>query len=93
MKKYKSWLDKKKDEGITDSLSLASEIGANIYDARIGRGFTQEKLAKKMKTLQPSIARVEAGSHLPSFDFLLRVAKALDASLIPPRFKGKELKK
>lgn len=53
------------------------EIGCNINEARISKGLTQKQLAKKIHTLQPSIARAERGNSLPSLSFLLRVSKAL----------------
>ena len=65
---------------------LASEIGLHIIEARIAKGLTQEKLAKLMKTKQPSIARAEGGSMLPSLSFLQKMAEKLNTYLIPPKF-------
>jgi transcriptional regulator with XRE-family HTH domain len=43
------------------------------------RGLTQTQLAELVGTRQPSIARLENGSSLPSISFLQKVAAALDA--------------
>lgn len=48
---------------------------------RILRGLTQEQLAERAGTKQPSIARLESGSSEPSVLFLRRVAKALNARI------------
>lgn len=64
---------------------LAFEIGEMVIDARVQAGMTQEDLARKIRTKQPSVARLENGSCLPSIRFLDRVARALGGELIPPR--------
>lgn len=79
-------LSNKKFRREYDRKDLAFEIGEMIIDARVKAGLTQEKLAKKVKTKQPSIARLENGSYLPSISFLDRIAKALGTDLIPPKF-------
>ena len=63
------------------------EIAASVIKARISRGLSQEALAKKIRTKQPSIARLERGSYLPSLGFLEKIAAALDTELILPKFK------
>lgn len=76
-KKFKREYEKK---------DLAFEIGEMIIDARIRVGFTQKKLADKVKTKQPSIARLENGNGLPSIGFLEKIARAFGTELIPPKF-------
>ena len=56
-----------------------------ITIARLHARLTQKELAKKINTKQPSVARVEGG-HLPTLPFLKKVAKAIETTLIPPRF-------
>jgi ribosome-binding protein aMBF1 (putative translation factor) len=63
-----------------------SDVSNLIAEARIHAGLTQEKLAKKLKTKQSSIARIERGTSLPSLSFLFKIAKALDTYLIAPKF-------
>lgn len=65
---------------------LASQIGLMITQLRIINGLTQEELAEKVGTKQPSIARLENGNSLPSLKFLYEIAQAVDTYLIPPEF-------
>lgn len=69
-----------------DKVDLSYSIGKMVIDARISRGITQDDLAKRLGTKQPSVARVEAGNSLPSLSFLQRMAEALETELLPPRF-------
>jgi len=57
------------------------EPAYQIARLRIWRGLTQEQLAEKVGTKQPSIARLESGKSEPNLAFLRRVAEALDARL------------
>jgi transcriptional regulator with XRE-family HTH domain len=72
-----------------DSLKadLEFEISQMIIDARVMRGLTQKQLADLVGTKQPSIARIESGSLLPTLTFLEKIAKALETTLIPPKFE------
>lgn len=71
------WQDAKQKEP-----TFAEEISYMLMEARVMKGLTQVELAKKVKTKQPSIARVENGSALPSLTFLQRIARALKTKLI-----------
>jgi DNA-binding XRE family transcriptional regulator len=57
------------------------EPGYQVARLRIQRGLTQAQLAELVGTRQPSIARLENGSSVPSLSFLDRVATALDARI------------
>ena len=57
------------------------EPGYQIARLRIQRGLTQAELAKMIGTRQPSIARLENGSSIPSLSFMERIANALDARI------------
>jgi DNA-binding XRE family transcriptional regulator len=57
------------------------EPGYQIARLRIQHGLTQAELAKMIGTRQPSIARLENGSSVPSLSFLQRIADALDARI------------
>jgi transcriptional regulator with XRE-family HTH domain len=70
-----------------DKIDLAYEIGKMITDARISKNMTQQKLAKLVGTKQPSIARIEKGSSLPSLSFLQKIATAFHTQLLPPRLE------
>jgi len=54
----------------------------HLKEIRMKRGLTQAALARKVGTMQPAIARMEAGQvGEVGFDFLIRVAVALGISL------------
>lgn len=57
------------------------EIGEKVRRARHSRAITQKKLSEMIGTHQPSIARVENGSHRPSLDFLKRISDTLKLTL------------
>ncbi len=60
---------------------LEREIARALIRARIEKRLTQTQLAKKLKTKQSVISRVESGQTTPSLSFLKRLASVLDASL------------
>jgi DNA-binding XRE family transcriptional regulator len=64
-------------------LAAAEEIepGYQVARLRLLRGLTQSQLAALVGTRQPSIARLENGSSLPSISFLQKVAAALGARI------------
>ena len=66
-------------EFVAESLEL--EAGYQIARLRLLRGMTQAELADMVGTRQPSIARLENGSSMPSLSFLERIAEALDAQV------------
>ncbi len=53
-----------------------------IIEKRTEKGLTQAALARKIGTKQSAIARLESGTYNPSFAFLEKIAKALDAQLL-----------
>lgn len=55
------------------------EPGYQVARLRLLRGLTQSQLAEMVGTHQPSIARLENGSSIPSLSFLNKIAAALDA--------------
>ena len=78
---FQDWQEQQnQDPGfVVESLEL--ETGYQIARLRILQGFTQEELAKKVGTRQPSIARLESGRSMPSLSFLKKTADALDAKI------------
>lgn len=62
------------------------EVANLITEARYHCKLTQAQLAKKVGTQQPSIARIESGSTLPSLSFLERLADSIGTYLIAPQF-------
>ena len=63
---------------------LVFEIAESIIDARIKKGMTQKELAKKIKTKQSGIARIESGRHWPNFKSLEKIAKILNIKMRNP---------
>ena len=59
----------------------ALEPAYQIARLRMVRGLTQQELAEKVGTQQPSIARIESGRRRASISMLERIAEALDADL------------
>lgn len=69
----KKFLRDKKFREEYERYDLSFEVSELITEARIKNGWTQEKLAKKVGTKQPSIARIERGNKLPSLEFLNKI--------------------
>ncbi len=60
---------------------LALDLAELVTAYRRRQGLSQRELAERLGMKQPHIARLEAGLHTPSVDTLVRVARALGASL------------
>ena len=78
---FQDWQEQQEQDPDFVAESLALEIGYQIAHLRILQGLTQEELAEKDGTRQPSIARLESGRSLPSLSFLEKIAEALDAEM------------
>ena len=52
-----------------------------VIESRVKKGVSQKELAKRMKTKQSAISRLESGYANPSLNFLQRLAKALNSRL------------
>ena len=77
--RFEYWETKKMIDPEFAAAAEELEPGYQIARLRISRGLTQTQLAKMVGTRQPSIARLENGSSVPSISFLQKVAAALDA--------------
>ena len=60
-----------------DALGPEFEVARQIIEARLKANITQSQLAKKAKTSQVVISRLENGDMNPSLNLLKRVAKGL----------------
>ena len=78
---HKKWMKNSKYK--TGYEKLGSEFGLAriIIEARTKAGLTQAQLAKRMKTTQSVIARLEGGRVHPSTATLERLAKATGSRL------------
>ncbi len=78
---HKSWMKdkayRKEYEALEEEFALASAMIA----ARARAGLTQVQLAKRMKTTQSTIARLESGRSVPSGRTLQKLARATGSRL------------
>jgi len=77
----KEWM---KDPGFRheyERLETEFQIARQIIDARIKKKITQEELAKKAKTGQAVISRLEGMNGKPSISLLERIARALNIKM------------
>lgn len=59
-----------------DALGEEFDLARALIEARTGAGLSQSQLARRMKTSQSYIARIEGGKVRPSADALERFARA-----------------
>lgn len=64
-----------------DALEPEYALIREVMDKRLAKKMTQKELAEKVGTKQSAISRLESGSANPSFQFLKKVASALDSKL------------
>jgi len=57
------------------------QIAKQIIAERLARNLSQRQLAKKVKTSQAAISRIESMNGNPSLAFLKRIAKAMDTQI------------
>ena len=81
-KTFKDWQAKQELAPEFVAASHELEPGYQIARLRIQRGLTQTQLAEMVGTRQPSIARLENGTSVPSLSFLHKIATALDAKIV-----------
>ncbi len=86
--KYTNWEDFKKelmaDPGVKkayEDLQPEFAVIQAVIDARVKKKMSQAELAKRMKTGQAVISRLESGKAKPSVSLLQRLADAIDAKL------------
>jgi ribosome-binding protein aMBF1 (putative translation factor) len=56
-------------------------IAYEIFKLREKRGFTQKELAKKLKTTQSVVARIESGDQNLTIDYLNKIADIFHKNL------------
>ncbi len=61
-----------------NKLETEFQIASQMIEARIKQNITQEELAKRVKTGQAVISRLEGANAKPSISLLERVARALN---------------
>jgi len=80
-KNFKDWQVEQRQDPDFVAAERELEPGYQVSRLRIQRGLTQAQLAEMVGTRQPSIARLENGTSIPSLSFLDRIAKALDTRI------------
>ena len=79
LKKLKrDWLADAKVKKAYDEMTPEFALAKTLIAARVRAGLTQEEVAQRMGTTQSVIARLEAGSSLPSLKSLYRYAEATE---------------
>lgn len=66
-----------------DALSPLFEIKKQLIAARLGKGITQEQIAKKIGTSKSNISRLESlnNTYTPNLSTLIKYAEALGLKL------------
>jgi ribosome-binding protein aMBF1 (putative translation factor) len=89
---HKAWMKDAMYRREYDALEEEFTVMAAIAKARRRAGLSQAELARRMKTTQSTVARLESGRGQPSTRTLLRFAKAtghrLRISFQPMKGKG-----
>jgi ribosome-binding protein aMBF1 (putative translation factor) len=65
------------DRAYAAAAALAAEVGERVREAREAAGFSQRELARRMRTSQAAVDRLEAGGVGATLTTLQRVASAL----------------
>jgi ribosome-binding protein aMBF1 (putative translation factor) len=78
---HEKWMKDPKYRREYKALSEEFSLTAAMIEARSRAGMTQEQVARRMKTTQAAIARLESRSGRPSTRTLQRYAKATGSRL------------
>jgi ribosome-binding protein aMBF1 (putative translation factor) len=78
---HKNWMKDSKYRREYDALEEEFSLVSALIQARTRAGLTQEQVARRMKTTQAVIARLEGGGSRPSTRTLERYAEATGSRL------------
>ncbi len=78
---HKNWIKDPKYRREYEALEKEFSLVSALIEARTRAGLTQEQLARRMKTTQAVIARLEGGGSKPSTRTLERYAEATKSRL------------
>lgn len=73
---HRQWSKDADYKGAYEALAEEFDLARALIEARTAAGLSQAQLARRMKTSQSYIARIEGGSVRPSTDALERFAHA-----------------
>jgi len=78
---HRRWSKDPKYRAAYDALDEEFELAKALIEARTRAGLSQTQLARRMKTSQSYVARIEGGKVRPSTDALERFAQATGTRL------------
>lgn len=78
---HTKWLEDPAYRADYDAMEEEFALASALIEARAKAGLTQEELARRMKTTQSVVARLEGGRARPSTRTLERIAKATGTRL------------
>ena len=78
---HKKWSRDPAYRAAYDELGPEFELARSLIEARTRAGLTQAQLARRMKTTQSVVARLESGRVRPSTKTLEKVARATGTRL------------
>ena len=73
---HRSWMKNAKYKAEYDAMGEEFQLARTLIEARMHAGLSQTQLARRMKTSQSYVARIESGQVKPSTDALQRFAQA-----------------
>ena len=79
---HKRWMKDAPYSKAYDALQGEFAVAGAVIEARRRAGLTQQQLARKMRTTQPVVARLESGTVRPSLRTLERLAHATGSRLV-----------
>ena len=79
---HKKWMEEPEYRKAYEALDGEFTLARAVMDARNRVGLTQAQLARKMRTTQPVVARLESGRVRPSIRTLERLAHATGTRLL-----------
>lgn len=78
----KKLLKNKEFRRISDETESEYQLTRSLIAARIKKRLTQAEIARRARTNQASVSRLESGSARPSLAFLERIASAMGVRLM-----------
>jgi transcriptional regulator with XRE-family HTH domain len=78
---HRKWMEQGEYRSAYEEQAAEFDLARALIQARVQAGLTQEELARRMKTSQSVIARLESGRVRPSTQTLARLAAATGTRL------------
>jgi len=78
---HRRWSRKQSYKAEYDALEVEFQLARTLIAARTRAGLSQTELARRMRTSQSYVARIEGGQVRPSTDALERFAQATGSRL------------